>query len=158
MGYNFELQTHRDVFLSRQALVARLNQNNIPVLPESENTYQLNCGVLMIQKDKLMELGTFASIHISGASELDKWLSLFSQIEKLGCRLYDPATNRYVSKYTFEENYTNLVKTQNNNVIPYEVSEQKRKDATIEFKSVASMYDKIIEELRSDRKKMGRLK
>ena len=148
MKHIFEMHSQKDVFLSHPALVARLEDNYVHALRETEVSYKMSCGILVIQISKFMELGNLASFQISEVSGMDKWLSLFDQIEKLGCRLYDPAKSRYVSRHTFEEDYAILVKTQNDRVIPYEVLKQKREDSTVEFKSVGDMFAKIIEELR----------
>lgn len=151
MGYFIELHTQRDVALSRQALIARLKENKISEDPEDENNYLMKCGILMLHTDKLIELGNLASIHLSKEASINEWQMTIKQAENLGCRLYDPATRRFLTKNSFETSYE--MQQKNKNIIPNEILEQKRKDSTIEFKSVASMYQKIIDEMDAKKKR-----
>ena len=98
MGYWIELRTMDDKATDSKTLISLLKKNNVAEHPDYENEYLLKNGILIINKPGLINKGIPASIRLSWASTKDNWFSLIELSRNLGCQLYDPATNEFISE------------------------------------------------------------
>ena len=98
MGYWIELRTMDDDLIDSKTLVSLLKKNNVAKHPDYENEFLLKNGILIINEPELINKGVPASIRLSWASSKGHWLWLIKLSRNLGCRLYDPATNEFISE------------------------------------------------------------
>ena len=109
MGYYLKLRSQKNITTTREDLVARLKENNIPEHPDYDDTFMLylesDVGMLTIYGDKYLDKGELASIRISWGFDPAAWLPLIALAEKLDLRLYDLTTIEYVTKDRFRKSF-----------------------------------------------------